>query len=419
MTIRISAVPGSAAARPAAPSAQQAGHSGAPSAMQQAGQPTVQSAASPAEQPAVHAAAQPMVQPTVQSAAQLAEQPVVHTPAQPTGQPTVQSAAQRAAQAITQPAAPSTARQSAPRRRPLRSRLALLWSEIKRHKISYLFLAPFLLLFTFFIIVPIITSIALSFSYYNILESPRFIGFSNYKLLFVDDDIFMQAVGITLKFAFITGPVGYVMAFLLAWLISQIPIKYRFFYTLCFYTPSITSATAMSVVWLYMFAGDRKGLLNNWLIQIGLLDEPFLYLQDIRSIVPVIIIVSLWMSMGVGFLAFLAGLQNVPKDLYEAGAIDGIRNRWQQLFYITVPAVKPQLLFGAIMQVVSSLQVFDISVQLVGLPSPLYAGHTILTHLFDYAFIRFEMGYASAIAVVLFLLMMGLNRLIFNVLGRD
>lgn len=314
----------------------------------------------------------------------------------------------------------STATQpSAPRCRPMRSRLALLWSEIKRHKISYLFLAPFLLLFTFFIIVPIITSIALSFSYYNILESPRFIGFSNYKLLFVDDDIFMQAVGITLKFAFITGPVGYVMAFLLAWLISQIPIKYRFFYTLCFYTPSITSATAMSVVWLYMFAGDRKGLLNNWLIQIGLLDEPFLYLQDIRSIVPVIIIVSLWMSMGVGFLAFLAGLQNVPKDLYEAGAIDGIRNRWQQLFYITVPAVKPQLLFGAIMQVVSSLQVFDISVQLVGLPSPLYAGHTILTHLFDYAFIRFEMGYASAIAVVLFLLMMGLNRLIFNVLGRD
>lgn len=300
-----------------------------------------------------------------------------------------------------------------------KQKLRWFWADVKRSKVSLLFVAPFLLLFTLFIIVPIIISVSLSFSYYNILESPRFIGFSNYKLLFIEDDIFMQAVGITLKFAIITGPVGYIMAFLLAWLISQIPMKYRFFYTLCFYTPSIASGTAMSVVWLYMFAGDRKGLLNHWLIQLGILDEPFLFLQDIRSIVPVIVIVSLWMSMGVGFLAFLAGLQNVPKDLYEAGDIDGIRNRWQRLWYITVPSVKPQLLFGAVMQVVASLQVFDISVQLVGLPSPLYAGHTILTHLFDYAFIRFEMGYASAIAVVLFLLMMGLNRLIFNLLGRD
>jgi multiple sugar transport system permease protein len=237
--------------------------------------------------------------------------------------------------------------------------------------------------------------------------------------LFVDDDIFLKAVGITLKFAFITGPVGYVMAFLLAWLISQIPLKFRFFYTLCFYTPSITSAVAMSVVWLYIFAGDRKGLLNYYATKLGIIDEPYLFLQNIHSIVPVIIIVSLWMSMGVGFLAFLAGLQNVPKDLYEAGSIDGIKYRWQELWYITIPSVKPQLLFGAVLQVVTSLTVFDVSIQLVGLPSPLYAGHTILVHLYDYAFIRFEMGYASAIAVVLFCMMMGLNRLIFKLLGRD
>jgi multiple sugar transport system permease protein len=296
---------------------------------------------------------------------------------------------------------------------------ARLWMDIKRNRVSYYFLAPFLLLFTFFTIIPIFTSIGLSFTYYNILEPPRFIGFSNYRLLFVDDDIFLKAIGITLKFAFITGPLGYVLAFLLAWLISQIPIKYRFFYTLCFYTPSITSAVAMSVVWLYFFAGDRKGLLNYYLIKLGILDEPYLFLQNVDSIVPVIIIVSLWMSMGVGFLAFLAGLQNVPKDLYEAGSIDGVKYRWQQLIYITIPSVKPQLLFGAVMQVVFSLQVFDVSVQLVGLPSPLYAGHTILAHLFDYAFIRFEMGYASAIAVILFALMLGLNRLIFTWLGRD
>ncbi|KRE45025.1 ABC transporter permease [Paenibacillus sp. Soil522] len=290
---------------------------------------------------------------------------------------------------------------------------------MKRNRVSYLFLAPFLILFTLFTIVPVVTSVVLSFTYYNILETPKFIGLSNYRLLFVDDDIFLKAIGITLKFAFITGPVGYVMAFLLAWLISQIPQKYRFFYTLCYYTPSITSATAMSVVWLYLFAGDRKGLLNYFAAKLGIIDEPYLFLQNIHSIVPVIIIVSLWMSMGVGFLAFLAGLQNVPKDLYEAGEIDGIKYRWQQLIYITVPSVKPQLLFGAVLQVVSSLTVFDVSVQLVGLPSPLYAGHTILTHLFDYAFIKFEMGYAAAIAVVLFVMMIGLNRLIFNWLGKD
>lgn len=298
-------------------------------------------------------------------------------------------------------------------------KLSLLWQEMKRNRVSYLFLAPFLILFTLFTIVPVVTSVVLSFTYYNILEAPRFIGLSNYRLLFVDDDIFLKAIGITLKFAFITGPVGYVMAFLLAWLISQIPQKYRFFYTLCYYTPSITSATAMSVVWLYLFAGDRKGLLNYFAAKLGIIDEPYLFLQNIHSIVPVIIIVSLWMSMGVGFLAFLAGLQNVPKDLYEAGEIDGIKYRWQQLIYITVPSVKPQLLFGAVLQVVSSLTVFDVSVQLVGLPSPLYAGHTILTHLFDYAFIKFEMGYAAAIAVVLFVMMIGLNRLIFNWLGKD
>jgi multiple sugar transport system permease protein len=297
--------------------------------------------------------------------------------------------------------------------------LAQLWADLKREKVSYFFVLPFLILFIFFIVVPVIVSIYLSFTYYNILEPPRFIGASNYRLLFVDDDIFLQAIGTTLKFAVITGPVGYILSFLLAWLISQIPHKYRFFYTLCFYTPSITSAVAMAVVWQYLFAGDSKGLLNYFLMQIGVLDEPYLFLQNVNSIVPVIIIVSLWMSMGIGFLAFLAGLQNVPKDLYEAGAIDGVKYRWQELIYITIPAVKPQLLFGAVMQVVFSLQVFDVSVQLVGLPSPLYAGHTILTHLYDYAFIKFEMGYASAIAVVLFFMMLGLNRLIFRWLGRD
>jgi multiple sugar transport system permease protein len=296
-------------------------------------------------------------------------------------------------------------------------KLKTLVREMIRHRKSYYFLAPFYLLFLTFTVVPVLISMGLSFTYYNIVEPPRWIGWSNYKLLFVDDDVFLKAIGNTLKFAVVTGPIGYIMAFLLAWLISQIPHKYRFFYTLCFYTPAITSAVAMSVVWLYMFSGDRYGLLNYWLMNLGLIQEPFLWLQNVNTIMPVLIIVSLWMSMGISFLAFLAGLQNVPRDLYEAGAIDGVRYRWQELWYITIPFVKPQLLFGAVIQIVAALQVSDISIALVGMPSPLYAGHTIMTHLFDYAFIRYEMGYAAAIAVLMFFLMIGLNRLVFKWLG--
>ncbi|TJY42462.1 sugar ABC transporter permease [Cohnella pontilimi] len=296
-------------------------------------------------------------------------------------------------------------------------RVKTLLQEMVKNKISYLFMAPFMLLFLVFTVAPVLTSIGLSFTYYNILEAPRWVGLGNYRLLFVDDDVFLIAVSNTIKFAVVTGPVSYVLAFLLAWLISQIPVKYRFIYTFFYYTPAITSAVAMTVVWTYLFSGDRYGLINTWLIKLGILNEPFLWLQDVRTIMPVLIIVSLWMSMGIGFLSFLAGLQNVSKELYEAGAIDGVKYRWQQLWYITIPSVKPQLLFGAVMQIVFSLQVFDVSVQLAGMPSPLYAGHTIMTHSFDYAFIRFEMGYAASIAVVLFLLMVGLNRMVFKVLG--
>lgn len=296
-------------------------------------------------------------------------------------------------------------------------KLTALFREIVRNRVSYYFLLPFMLLFLVFTVAPVLTSIGLSFTYYNILEAPRWVGLGNYRLLFVDDDVFLTAVSNTIKFAIVTGPVSYVMAFLLAWLISQIPVKYRFIYTFFYYTPAITSAVAMTVVWTYLFSGDRYGLINQWFMELGILNEPFLWLQDVRTIMPVLIIVSLWMSMGISFLSFLAGLQNVSKDLYEAGAIDGVKYRWQQLWYITIPSVKPQLLFGAVMQIVFSLQVFDVSIQLAGLPSPLYAGHTIMTHLFDYAFIRFEMGYAASIAVVLFLLMVGLNRIVFKILG--
>jgi len=286
------------------------------------------------------------------------------------------------------------------------------WNQ---YGIPLMFLSPFLILFTIFVIIPVIYSVVLSFTFYNIIQRPKFCGIENYRLLFTDDDVFLIALKNTLIFAFITGPIGYFASFFVAWIIDQ--LKMRNFFALAFYAPSITSGIAMSVVWLYFFSSDRYGFINNLLLRIGIISEPILWNTDPKTILPVIIIVSVWMSMGTGFLVFLAGLQNIPKELYDAGAVDGIKNRFQELIYITLPSMKPQLLFGAINSIVNSFGVFDIAVSIAGMPSPNYAGHTIVAHLYDYAFIRFDMGYASAIAVILFLMTYSLGQIFMKILS--
>ncbi len=279
------------------------------------------------------------------------------------------------------------------------SKFKMFWH---RHGAGYLMLAPFVILFTLFIILPVIAAFVLSFTDYNMFDRFNFVGFKNYELLIMDDDIFWTAMKNTLVFALIVGPVGYFLSFFAAWVLDQ--LRFRNAFALAFYAPSITSGVAMSAVWLYVFSGDRYGLINNWLISLGVIDDPILWTQNPQYILAVIIIISIWMSMGTGFLVFLAGLQNVDTSLYEAGAIDGVKNRWQQLKYLTFPQIKPQLMFGAITAVTNSFGVFDVAVSVAGLPSPNYAGHTVVAHLYDYAFIRFQMGYASAIATILFLL---------------
>lgn len=294
----------------------------------------------------------------------------------------------------------------------LKKRLNSFWM---RYGSGYLLMAPFLTLFSVFVIIPFFTALGLSFTYYNMLQPPRWIGLTNYKLLFMEDDVFLIAVKNTLVFALITGPIGYIASFLVAWVINE--LKLRRWFSLAFYAPSITSGVAMSVIWLYIFSPDRYGLINNFLVNIGLITptEPILWTSNPKLIMPVIITISLWMSMGTGFLVFLAGLQNLPEELYDAGNIDGIRNVFEKLWYITLPLMKPQLLFGAVNSIVNSFNVFSIAVTVAGLPSPEYAAHTIVAHLYDYAFIRFEMGYASAIAVFLFVLTFGLGRICMRV----
>lgn len=281
----------------------------------------------------------------------------------------------------------------------------------------YLFMLPFIILFLIFVVAPVLAAVYLSFTYYNMLEAPRWIGLSNYRLLFVEDDVFITAIQNTLIFAAVTGPLSYVLSFTLAWFINR--VKLRQVYTLAFYAPSITSTIAMSVVWLYFFANDRYGLINYGLMNIGLINEPISWLKEQATILPVIMIISLWMSLGTSFLVFLAGLQDVPRELYDAGAVDGIGNAFQEVWHITLPVMRPQLLFGAVMAIVNSFAVFGVAVQVAGLPSPLYAGHTIVAHLYDYGFIRFEMGYASAIAVVLFIATFVLSRWVMRILGDN
>lgn len=287
---------------------------------------------------------------------------------------------------------------------------------IRRDLDCYLFMLPFLIVFISFTVLPVIASMILSFTNFNMLQVPRFLGFENYARLFLSDDIFLIALRNTFVLAMITGPVSYVLCFTFAWLINEIPAKPRALLTLLFYAPSI--AGNMFVIWIIIFSGDAYGILNGTLMKLGIILEPQQWLTDTRYMTTVVIIVVLWQSLGASFLAFIAGLQTVDRSLYEAGAVDGIKNRWQELYFITLPAMKPQLLFGAVMSITGSFGIGAVITQLVGFPSTDYAAHTIVHHLEDYGGIRFQMGYASAIATLLFLIMIGANKFVQKLLSK-
>jgi multiple sugar transport system permease protein len=278
-------------------------------------------------------------------------------------------------------------------------------------------LAPFFVLFFFFTVLPVIISVGFSFTYFNMLEMPQFIGWNNYLKLLLEDDIFLIAFKNTLIFALVTGPTSYFLCLLFAWIINEFKGRTRAFLTLIFYAPSISGQAFL--IWTRILSGDRYGYLNGFLLEMGFLDEAIFWITTEKYVMPILIIVQLWLSLGHSFLAFIAGLQTIDKSLYEAAAIDGIKNRWQELWFVTLPAMKPQLMFGAVMQITNAFAVSDISIQLVGNPSVNYAGSTIVTHLLDYSGgVRFEMGYASAIATLLFILMIGTNKIVQRILRR-
>ncbi len=293
---------------------------------------------------------------------------------------------------------------------------SIAWKKAKLSKTYYLFLAPYAILFALFYIVPVITSLVLSFTYFNVLEPPKFIGIQNYINLILADDIFLIAVKNTFLLAAITGPIGYLAAFLFAWFINELPRHLRAFAVVIFYAPTISGQVYL--IWSIMFSGDAYGYINAFLIELGIINQPILWLINPQYMLTVVLIVTLWMSLGTGFLAFVAGLQGVDQAQYEAGYIDGIKNRWQELWYITLPSMKPMLLFGAVMTITQSFGIADVPINLTGFPSTDYATQTVVTHLIDYGSIRFEMGYASAIATLLFVTMILCNKVIQALLRR-
>ena len=296
------------------------------------------------------------------------------------------------------------------------TRMQWTWHEMKRNKVAYLMVAPYMLIFTCFTVLPVVLSAVISLTDFNLLEWPNFVGPANYIRLFLDDDIFITACQNTLIFACIVGPASYLMSFMVAWFINELSPKIRAVVTLIFYAPSISGQAFL--IWKTLFSSDRYGWVNAWLLKLDLIPKEIAFFEDADYVMPLCIVVALWTSLGTSFLSFIAGLQGIDKAQFEAGAVDGIKNRWQELWYITLPNMKNTLMFGAIMTITSSFGFGGTVTALCGFPSVDYATHTIVHHLDDYGGMRFETGYASAIAVILFVIMIGSNMLVKKIIAK-
>lgn len=288
--------------------------------------------------------------------------------------------------------------------------------EFKKNMDCYLMLMPFMVLFVMFTVIPVIMSVPVSFTDFNMIQTPKFTGLSNYTALFLSDKIFMKSVRITLVFAFFSGLVSYVICFIIAWLIDSMPHRIGNFFTVIFYIPSMANVYS---VWRIIFSGDMNGYINSLLISIGIITSPIQWLTDGRYILFTAVIVQMWLSLGAGFLAMRAGLRGIDRSMYEVGAVEGINNRFQELIYITIPSMKPHLMFAGVMQIVSSFTAGTVIQNIVGFPSTDYNAHTVMTHAYDYGWVRYEMGYASAICMILFSVMYFVNRIIEKISGKN
>lgn len=285
---------------------------------------------------------------------------------------------------------------------------------------TFLLLLPYGLLFLTFIAIPVAMAIGLSFTYFDVINKPKFLGLLNYVTLLTQDEVFLKNVlPNTIKYALLVGPGGYILSFLLAWMLAQIQPIPRTVLALAIYTPSMVGSVFIGVIWKAVFSGDQRGIINHLLMEWGMIDQPIQFLLKTEYLMNIMIFVSLWSAMGIGFLAMISGVLNINEELYEAAYVDGIRNRFQEIVYITIPSMKPQMLFGAVMAIVNAFNMGWIGVTLSGgNPTPGYSGQLITNHIDDYGFLRYEMGYAAAVSVVLLIIVTLFSKIAHGLFGE-
>lgn len=287
---------------------------------------------------------------------------------------------------------------------------------MRRNGSGYLMMTPYLLIFAVFTVWPVLLSLLLSFTTYNVFEAPRFLGFDNYVDLFFRDQVFLTALQNTFLISLIVGPVGYLLSLFLAWMVNEYKNPWKTLLTVVFYAPTLSNA--VFTIWLIVFDGDIYGYLNSFLLGLGFITEPIQWRTDPTYMMAVVIVVQLWVSLGTSFLTLRAGFNTVDRQYYEAAALDGVRNRFQELWYVTLPMMAPHLMLSAVLSITATFTTANVATVMTGFPSVNYATHTVMHHLQDYATIRYERGYASAIATVLFLMSLLMNKLAQKVIGR-
>ncbi len=281
---------------------------------------------------------------------------------------------------------------------------------------NYLLLAPFVILFLLFTVIPICSSVVLSFFDFDMINFPSFAAFDNYRRMFVGDNNFLAVLKNTIVLAVITGPLGFLLSFILAWFLNEFKPMTRTILSFMFYAPSLVGNAYF--IWQVAFSNDSYGYINSLLLSLGAISEPVKWLKDASFVMPIVVMVQLWQGMGVSFLANISGLQNINDEMYEAGSIDGIRNRWQELWYITLPSMKNMLMFSAVMQIASAFSISAIPKALAGYPSVNNSVDTIVSYLIDVGNVKYELGYASAISVLLFAMMFATRTLVSKLLNK-
>ena len=282
--------------------------------------------------------------------------------------------------------------------------------QLDWHPIAFVFIAPALLLFLIFIFVPLFASLFLSFTQYNVLHPPVWAGLANFRQLMFHDPRFWKAFRNTVCYVVGVVPIGISTALVLAAALEELTRGKQLFKVL-YFIPTVTSVVAIAAVWKWLFAGEKFGLINYFLIRLGF--HPVDWLLSPTWILPAIMIMSIWAGLGYNLVFFSAGISTIPQTLYEAAKVDGA-SWWGRFWNVTVPMLRPTLVFVVVMAVINSFQVFD-QVYIMtggtgeGTGGVLDSGLTMVSYLYDQGFMQFHMGYASAIAYLIFGCVFGLT----------